>query len=106
VRKDLATALAAAQVLAFRLPMLWVMTWNPTPARRAEALRMIVEKQMAVTEGLNAAAFAVFIQWMKFASGRNISVETASQRVLRAASRPAARRVRGNARRLAKRRRL
>jgi hypothetical protein len=49
--KELATAVAAAQVLAFRLPTLWAMTLSPTPARRGEAVKIIVEKQMAMAEG-------------------------------------------------------
>jgi len=52
--KDIENAIAAAQVLSFRLPMLWAMACSPTPARRAEAMKMIVEKQMAVIEGMNA----------------------------------------------------
>lgn len=104
--KELATALAGAQVLAFRVPMLWAMTLSPTPARRAEAVRMIVEKQMAVAEGLNAAALTALAQWMKIASGQNLPVETVSARIVEAAVRPGRRRVRANARRLGRRKRI
>jgi hypothetical protein len=104
--RDFANAFAAMQVLAFRLPMLWAMAWSATPARRGEAMRMIIEKQMAAAEGLNAAALEAFVQWIKLAGGQNISAESAARRVLTAATRPAAKRVKANARRLAKRRRL
>jgi hypothetical protein len=103
VSKDLTTALAAAQVLAFRLPMLWAMAWSPTPARRAEALRMIAEKQLAMAEGMNAAGLAAFAEWMKAASGKPVSGEAAGRRIMRAASRPGEKRVRANARRLKRR---
>ncbi|MGE0004536.1 MAG: hypothetical protein AB7S92_02985 [Parvibaculaceae bacterium] len=103
--KELATALAAAQVLAFRLPMLWAMTLSPTPARRAEAVKMIVEKQAAAAEGINAAAFAAFTQWMEMLAGRT-SAGTAMTRLADAAARPARRRIKANARRLRRRKRL
>jgi len=104
--KELATALAAAQVLAFRLPMLWAMALSPTPARRAEAVKMIVEKQMAVAEGLNAAALSALATWMKLATGRTVSAPAAAARLAKAATRPGERRVRANARRLARRKRI
>jgi hypothetical protein len=104
--KEIETALAAAQVLAFRLPMLWAMALSPTPSRRAEAVKMIVEKQMAVAEGINAAALAALAQWLKVASGQGLTVETIGSRVVEAAVRPARRRVRANARRLGGRKRV
>ena len=104
--KEFTTAFAAAQVLAYRLPMLWAMTLSPTPARRAEAVKMIVEKQMAVAEGINAAALAALAQWMKVASGQSLPVETVSARIVEAAVRPGRRRVRANARRLGRRKRI
>ena len=104
--KEVETAIAAAQVLSFRLPMLWAMAWSPTPARRAEAVKMIVEKQMAVAEGINAAALAALAQWMKIASGQSLPVEIVSARIVEAAVRPGRRRVRANARRLGRRKRI
>ena len=90
--------MAAAQVLAFRLPMLWAMAFSPTPARRAEAVRMIAEKQMAVAEGLNAAALSALATWMKLAAGSSVSAPTATAQLLTAATRPGERRLRANAR--------
>ena len=104
--KDIENAFATAQVLAFRLPMLWAMAWSPTPARRAEAMKMVVEKQMAVAEGMNAAALEGFSQWMKAVSGQSISAEAAGKRMMRAASRPSEKRVRANARRLGRRKKI
>ena len=89
-----ADAFATATVLAWRLPMLWAMAFNPTPRRRAEALKMITEKQIAVAEGMNAAALEGFSQWMKAVSGQSISAEAAGKRIMRAASRPSEKRVR------------
>jgi hypothetical protein len=67
---------------------------------------MIVEKQMAVAEGLNAAAFAAFTQWMKVVSGQSLSAQTIGTKVIDAAAKPGRRRMRANARRLARRKRI
>lgn len=104
--KEIENAVAAAQVLSFRLPMLWAMALSPTPARRAEAMRMIVEKQMAVMEGMNAAALSALATWMKLAGGQAVSAQAASQDVMQAALRPGQRRVKANARRLKQRKRI
>jgi hypothetical protein len=104
--KDIENAIDAAQVLALRLPMLWAMALSPTPARRAEAVKMIVEKQMAVAEGLNAATLAAFTEWLKVMSGQRFSVETMSARIVDAAVKPGRRRVKANAKRLGRRKRI
>jgi len=104
--KEIETAFAAAQVLAFRLPMLWAMTLSPTPARRAEAVKMIVEKQMAVVEGCHAATLAAFMQGMKILTGQSLSLESMTSPFADAAVRPSLRRVRANARRLGRRKRI
>jgi hypothetical protein len=82
------------------------MALSPTPARRAEALRMIVEKQMAVVEGMNAASLAAFTAWLELAGGKSVSAQKVGEKILRAAKRPAARRLKANARRLKRRRRI
>lgn len=104
--KDIENAIAAAQVLGFRLPMLWAMALSPTPARRAETVKMIAEKQMAVMESVNAAALSALATWMKLAAGQSVSAQTASREILHAAERPAQRRLRANARRLRRRKRI
>ena len=86
--------------------MLWAMTLSPTPERRAEAVKMIVEKQMAVAEGLNGAALAAFTEWMKAAAGQRLSAETMSARIVAAAVKPGRRRVKANAKRLGRRKRI
>lgn len=104
--KEIENALAAAQVLSFRLPMLWAMAFSPSPERRAEAVRMITEKQMAVAEGLNAAALSALATWMKLATGGKVSASRATSRLVKAARRPGERRLRANARRLSRRKRI
>lgn len=104
--REIENAIAAAQVLSFRLPMLWAMAFSPTPERRAEAVKMIAEKQMAVVEGLNAAALSALATWMKLASGAKVSAPAATTRMIKAAARPGERRMRANARRLARRKRI
>lgn len=103
---ELENAIATAQVLSFRLPMLWAMSFSPTPARRAEAMKMIVEKQMAGIEGMNAAALSALAAWMKFAGGQSVSADAAGREIAKSAMRPAQRRVKANARRLKRRRRI
>jgi hypothetical protein len=104
--KEIENAIAAAQVLSFRLPMLWAMVLSPTPARRAEAMKMIVEKQMAVMEGMNAGALSALATWMKLAGGQTVSGQRAVEDIMQAAAHPGQRRVRANARRLKRRRRI
>jgi len=103
---EVENALAAARVLSFRLPMLWAMAFSPTPARRAEAVKMIVEKQMAIVEGMNAASLSAFATWMKLAGGQSVSAETLGREIAKAAMRPGQRRVKANARRLKPRKRI
>lgn len=104
--REIENAIAAVQVLSFRLPMLWAMALSPTPGRRVEAIRMIAEKQMAVAEGLNAAALSALVTWMKLASGRSVSAQAATAQAIKAATRPGERRLRANARRLSRRKRI
>jgi hypothetical protein len=104
--KEITNAIEAARVLSFRLPMLWAMALSPTPARRAEALRMIVEKQMAAVESVNAATLAAVMAWLELAGGQSVSAQKATEGILRAARRPGERRLKANARRLRRRRRI
>ena len=104
--KDIENAIDAAQVLSFRLPMLWAMAFSPTPTRRAEAMKMIVEKQMAIIEGMNAAALSAALTWTKLASGESVTPEAAGREIAKAAMRPGQRRVKANARRLKRRKRI
>lgn len=104
--KEVENAIAAAQVLSYRLPMLWAMAFSPTPARRAEAVKMIVEKQMVVAESMNAAGLSALASWMKLMSGQAVSPDTVGKTMINAAMRPGQRRIRANARRLKRRKRV
>lgn len=48
-------AVLAARVVNARLPQLFMMMLDPTPARQIEAQRMFAEKQTALLEGLAGA---------------------------------------------------
>jgi hypothetical protein len=57
-------------------------------------------------EGLNAAAFAAFTEWLKIVAGQSLSAETMSARIVAAAVKPGRRRVKANAKRLGRRKRI
>ena len=46
-------ALATAETLAHRLPILWWGMVAPSPKGNAEISKMVVEKQMALAEGIH-----------------------------------------------------
>jgi hypothetical protein len=92
-------AFATATVLAWRLPMLWAMAFDPTPRRRAEALRMITEKSAAAAEAVVGAPAEMMLSFLKPSQG-------ATSKILDAALKPSRRRVRANAKRLKARRRI
>ncbi len=103
---DMATAHAAMTTLAFRLPMLWLAAFDPTPRRMGESRRMMGEKiaaaQMGVFEGQMAfaqsAMKAFWAPWLArddWFSPWRAAVE--------ASQAPAIRTVKANARRLSKR---
>lgn len=104
--RDMRTVFATASVLAWRLPMLWAMGIESTPRRRAEALRMVAEKQAALAEGmvranLTASQEAMAL-WSKglFGTLKSKDVKAAANRIARAGHAPAIRSVKANARRL------
>lgn len=96
-RPPYADAFATMTVLAWRLPMLWAMTWSATPQRKAEALRMVTEKNVAFAQGMTAAMAEASLSGFTLLAGRNPVAAVAD-----AALRPALRRVRANARRLSR----
>ncbi len=49
----------APLVVSARLPIIWFEALDPDPSRRAETNRMVVEKVVAVQEGLVAAQLAL-----------------------------------------------
>jgi hypothetical protein len=107
--KAVTDAMAAATVLGVRLPMLMAMAYDPTPARRAEAGRMISEKTTAFALGAIGAQQQMFTEamgfWMRAATGRLPSFEVtgAARRVIESGTAPARASMKANARRLAKR---
>jgi hypothetical protein len=98
-RRPAIDPIEAATVMGLRLLDLGMMMTNPTTSRRNEAQRMIVEKQMALLEGL----FAMQMEWARllitpfwlWPRPAHLAEELGW-----AATRPAARRVAANARRL------
>src|SRR4051794_7518983 len=95
---SLRDAFAAATVLTWRLPMLWAMALDPTPRRRAEALRMITEKSAAAAEAMVGAQTELMLSFLRPPSTSN------ADRIAEAMLKPARRCVRANARRLKTRR--
>jgi hypothetical protein len=89
-----AMGFSAAEIIARRMPMIWWGMWNPTASSNAEMIKMVVEKQMAFAE----ACFAV--QAELFMMSISPWKPGGADRVMQAALRPAAKRVKANVRRL------
>jgi hypothetical protein len=86
--------LSSAEVIARRLPGMWLGLISPTPASQSELMKMVVEKQMAFVEG----CFAMQTEMFKMM----LSPQEAGShdRLMQAALAPSARRVKANLRRL------
>jgi hypothetical protein len=94
-----------ATVVGLRLLGLGMMATNPTAARYNEAQRMVVEKQLAMLEGL----FAMQMEWTRLLMTPLWfwpQPAAFADALGRAATGPAVRRVAANARRLKARRSL
>jgi hypothetical protein len=95
-------------VVASRLPILFYEALNPDPRRRNETNRMVAEKWAAAQEGALAAQVALghaMVENMAaFAFGQvpKSTPRKTAQAMVHAGLAPAARRVRANAKRLAK----
>jgi hypothetical protein len=102
-------AMAAAAVLGARIPMLWAMSFDPTPARRTEAARMVNEKTAAFAIGAMRAQQQMFTEamgfWLRAARGTlsPFDAADATSRVMASGAAPARASMKANARRLAKR---
>jgi hypothetical protein len=95
----------SATVIGLRLFGLGMMATHPTAARRNEAQRMIIEKQMALLEGI----FAMQMEWVRLLTTPFWlwpKPAALAEGLGRAATRPAAKRVAANARRLKARKSL
>lgn len=96
-------------VVAARLPILWYEAMNPDPSRRDETNRMVAEKVAAAQEGMLAAQLALgaavteSAAAMMFGLQPKTTMRGMTQAMMRAGLAPAARRVKANHRRLAKR---
>ena len=77
--------------------MLWAMAFNPTPRRRAEALKMITEKTAAAAEAMVGAQAELALSFIR-------PSRSGAAKLVDAALKPARRRVKANARRLKRRR--
>ena len=89
--------LAAAMTIGQRLPILWWGMVSPSPSANAEARRMVSEKQLAFAEGMMGAQ----AELMKLAmTPWWLWTRNAAAAVSHAATGPASRQVRANARRL------
>lgn len=102
----------APWVIAMRWPDMMMSLTDPTPQRLRENQRMVSEKVAAVQAGNLAAGQAMTRLWLQMMATPWSAAMTpermmrAQSTVLSAAMAPAARTVAGNARRLARRKRL
>src|SRR4051812_41362174 len=92
----LSDAFATAAVLAWRLPMLGMMAFDPSPRRRAEAIRMVVEKCAALAEAMVNVQAELTLTALGHSRPGAIGVANV-------ALAPARRRLKANARRLKRR---
>ena len=100
-----AASLDAARVIAARTPMILRSAGGSTPAEATELHRMVSEKTEAAAEGAMAGAAALGSFWLDFAFGKvrkPADVAAGWMKVAHAATKPARRRVRANAKRLGK----
>jgi hypothetical protein len=95
--KSAAEGLSAAEVIARRMPTLWMLPFLPTHGAQAETVRMVTEKQAALAEGLAAVWFKAMTGTLKASD-----LARAQDRVHTAAMAPAGRRLRANVKRLRK----
>lgn len=108
VFKSAADAMSAGEVIARRMPTLWMLPFLPTRGAQVETARMVAEKQAAMAEGYMSACFAAAVQgqqlWFKAVTGtlKASDVARAQDKVHRAAMAPAGKRLRANVKRLRK----
>jgi hypothetical protein len=104
-KRDIKTASHAAETILRRMPILWSEAVSPTAAGQREITRMVEEKQQAVVDGMVAAQMQMMQEawrfWaLPFASPQR--VKGAASRIANAATAPARKTVRANAKRLGK----
>ena len=94
-------ALATAETLSHRLPILWWGMLAPSPKGTAEISKMVVEKQVAFAEGIQGLQMEMVQQacrpwWLWTAQ----QTQNAARDLAHAATSPASTRVKANAKRL------
>jgi hypothetical protein len=94
-------ALATAETLSHRLPILWWEMLAPSPKGNAEISKMVIEKQMAFAEGIHGLQMEMVKQafrpwWLWTAQQSQDLVKDLAH----AATSPASVRVKANAKRL------
>jgi hypothetical protein len=96
--------IATAQTLAHRLPIFWQGILQPSPKGNAAIAEMVMEKQVAFATGLIGMQTELMKQamrpWWMWTAQQS---QDAAQDLAHAATAPAARKVKANARRLRKR---
>ena len=101
------TSVAAAITIAARAPLLFGLSGPRSTNDARETQRMVMEKVEAAIEGAASAQFAMLILWTRIAFG-GVSGPAALAHgladVAHAATHPAHRRVRANAKRLVRKR--
>jgi hypothetical protein len=100
----------APLVVAQRLPLLWLESVGLSASGKRESERMVAEKMAATVEGVIAAHIEMQrIFWQSgvamMRGAQPAGPLTAGMRLTQAALEPAARRVRGNAKRLSRKKR-
>jgi hypothetical protein len=106
---DLSGLWLSPMVIAARMPILMYESLNPDPSRRDETNRMVAEKVAAAQEGMLAAqvalgkAVAQNATAMFFGRVPHSTPGSMAEAMVQAGLAPMARRVRANAKRLAKR---
>lgn len=95
--------MATAETLAHRLPVFWQGILSPSPKGNAAITEMIVEKQVAFAQGMMAMQAEMLKQayrpWWMWTAKQS---QDAAGDLVHAATAPASRKVKANARRLRK----
>jgi hypothetical protein len=98
--------LMASHVVGHRLPLLWMESIGLGRPGRPESERMVTEKMEALTEGIMGAQMEMMSAYMAigtamfFGKSPKRAARSGANRMLRAATRPAERKMRSNVKRL------
>jgi hypothetical protein len=104
-KRDIKTAGHAAETILRRMPILWWQAVSPTPEGQREVTRMVAEKQKAFVDGMASAQTQMMQEALRFwvaPFATPAGAKRAAARVVNAATAPARKTVRANAKRLRK----